>query len=68
MFWIILLIVGFALVFFKLGSVSVWMSFLVLGVKITLVIIDIQTISLIWQKWKMKRTKKAQTGAQRIEL
>ena len=57
MVWIFALLMGMALVFFKLGSVSVWVGILTLGLKVSLLVIVLLAIAFIWQKLKTSRNK-----------
>lgn len=47
MFWLSLLVSGFAFVFMKLGAYSVWMSILSGGFKLALFVIACLVIALI---------------------
>lgn len=50
MFWLSLLVSGFALVFMKLGAYSVWMGILSGGFKFALFVIACLLIALIRRK------------------
>ena len=50
MFWLSLLVAGFALVFMKLGAYSVWMNILSGGFKIALLVVACLVIALIRKK------------------
>jgi hypothetical protein len=57
MVWIVALLMGLALVFFKLGSVSVWVGILTFGLKLSFLVIGFLLIAVVWQKWKAKRNQ-----------
>jgi hypothetical protein len=57
MVWIFALLIGLALVFFKLGSVSVWVGILTFSLKLSFLVIGFLFIAVIWQKWKAKRNQ-----------
>lgn len=50
MFWLTLIISGFAYVFVKLGAYSVWVHILTGGLKFALVIVVFLVIALIMKK------------------
>ena len=50
MFWIFLLVVGFALVFMQLGAVSVWTAVFAGGLRLALLVIAGLVIAMLWRK------------------
>lgn len=57
MVWIFALLMGLALVFFKLGSASVWVGILTLGFKLSIFVITFLVVALIWKKFKAKQNE-----------
>lgn len=55
MVWISALLIGLALVFFKLGSVSVWVGILTLSLKFALLVIVLLALTFAWHKLKAGR-------------
>lgn len=55
MVWISALLIGLALVFFKLGSVSVWVGILTLSLKFALLVIVLLALAFAWHKLKAGR-------------
>jgi hypothetical protein len=50
MFWGFLLFTGLAMVFVKLGEMSVWVSMLKLGLMVALLALIILVIVMLWRK------------------
>lgn len=50
MFWIFLLVAGFAVVFMQLGAVSVWAAVFAGGLRLALLVIAILGIAFLWRK------------------
>ena len=48
MFWALILVVALAIVFVKLGAYSVWMTILVVGLKVAMLAIAGLSMVLLW--------------------
>lgn len=55
MFWIFLLFVILAVVFIKLGSLSVWVSLLSGALNLVLLLVGGLVIALLWRKGSRKK-------------
>lgn len=55
MFWIILLVAGFALTFTTLGAYFVWFKMLLVGLKVALFVIGVLTLAFVWKRIFRKR-------------
>lgn len=55
MFWIVFILFSLAFVFFKLGTVSVWLGVFTLGFKLLLTTVVILGIAIVVQKWRHGR-------------
>lgn len=55
MFWIFLLFVILAIVFIKLGSLSVWVSLLSGALNLALLLVGGLVIALLWRKSSRKK-------------
>lgn len=62
MVWIFALIMGLALVFFKLGNATVWVDMLILGLKLTMFVIAFLVVALLWKKLKVKQNEVESQG------
>ena len=58
MFWTVMLMSALALVFVKLGALSVMVTVLGVGLKLALLICAVLGIAFLWQRIKPKTNKK----------